>query len=167
MLIFKKEKSIENIVRLKKQLKSKKPFISLQFLVFKTNEHQIDEMKNFAKHSMVDELQLKTAQIYDYKNGNSLIPSNNKYSRYAIRDDGTYTIKNKLHNHCFRMWSSCVITWDGIVVPCCFDKDAKYIFGNINKQSFTSIWDSEKYNDFRNKILKQRKSINICLNCTE
>jgi hypothetical protein len=33
------------------------------------------------------------------------------------------------------MWSSCVVTWDGAVVPCCFDKDAKHQLGDLKKQS--------------------------------
>ena len=42
----------------------------------------------------------KTAQVYDFKNGNPLIPDNIKYSRYKKNTDGTYAIKNKLLNQC-------------------------------------------------------------------
>jgi radical SAM protein with 4Fe4S-binding SPASM domain len=60
-----------------------------------------------------------------------------------------------------------VITWDGIVSPCCFDKDAKYKFGNIFVEKFKDIWTNNKYTNFRKAIIKNRKGIDICTNCTE
>ena len=65
------------------------------------------------------------------------------------------------------MWSSCVITWDGQVVPCCFDKDAKHVMGDVTKQSFVEIWKSEPYQQFRQSILRSRSEIEICKNCSE
>jgi radical SAM protein with 4Fe4S-binding SPASM domain len=115
----------------------------------------------------VDEVKLKTAQIYDFENGSPLIPENPKYSRYRKLENGFYAIKNKLLNQCWKMWHSCVVTWDGRVVPCCFDKDATHQFGNLNQDSFTSIWSGNAYQDFRNKLLKSRSEIDICTNCTE
>ena len=65
------------------------------------------------------------------------------------------------------MWSACVVTWDGIVVPCCFDKDAKHQLGDLKTQSFTELWNSNKYQSFRRSILKSRQEIDICKNCSE
>ena len=158
---------IKNIVKWKKELKSNTPYIIVQFLVLKTNEHQLEEVEKLCKELGVDKIQFKTAQIYKYKNGNPLIPSLNKYSRYKKLPDGTWTFKNKLPNRCFRMWSSCVVTWDGLIVPCCFDKDAEYRLGDFKDKSFKEIWRSTGYNKFRTKVFTNRKQINICRNCTE
>ncbi len=160
-------KGIGNIVKWKKQLKSATPHVVVQFLVLKTNEHQMDDIRKLCDDLGVDELQFKTAQIYDYKNGSPLIPTIDKYSRYRKLPDGTYKFKNKLPNRCFRMWSGCVITWDGLVVPCCFDKDAKYRLGDLEKQSFKEVWRSKKYDNFRKKVHADRKGIDICRNCSE
>ena len=65
------------------------------------------------------------------------------------------------------MWRTSVITWDGKVVPCCFDKDAFYEFGPVNGRTFEDVWHSYPYNNFRKKILSDRKSVNMCTNCTE
>ena len=78
-----------------------------------------------------------------------------------------FTIKNPLHNQCWKMWSSCVITWDGKVVPCCFDKDAKHVMGDVGTQSFQEIWTGEPYQSFRQSILRSRSEIEICKNCSE
>lgn len=157
----------KNIVKWKKELKSSTPYVIFQYLVVKPNEHQVDEVKNLAREIGVDEVILKTAQIYDYKHGNPLIPENDKYSRYKKEDDGTYTIKSELNNSCWKLWHSCVFTWDGRVLPCCFDKDAKYVMGNINRNNFSTIWEGKAYHSYRSKLVRSRKEIDICANCSE
>jgi len=96
-----------------------------------------------------------------------LIPANEKYSRYRKQKDGTYSLKNKLKNSCFRLWNSSVITWDGDVIPCSFDKNAIFKFGNMNSISFKEINNSETYKNFRKMLNSDRKKIEICRNCTE
>lgn len=157
----------KDLVQEKRRLKSNLPYIKFQFLVVKPNEHQIDEAKIMAKSIGVDKIVFKTAQIYNFENGNPLIPDNKKYSRYKKLKNGKYRLKKKIKNRCWRLWSNPVITVDGDVLPCCFDKDAKYAMGNINKESFAEIWTNEKYQIFRKKVLTNRKSIDICKNCTE
>jgi radical SAM protein with 4Fe4S-binding SPASM domain len=157
----------KNIIEAKRELKSNSPYLVFQFLVVKPNEHQLEDVKKLAHELGVDEVVFKTAQVYDFENGNPLIPENIKYSRYKKNADGTYSIKNKLLNQCWRMWSSCVVTWDGVVVPCCFDKDAKHQLGDLKKQKFQELWKSVKYQNFRQSILKSRQEIDICKNCSE
>lgn len=157
----------QEILKQKKLLKSKTPHVVWQFVVFKTNEHQIDAVKKLGKELGVDEVKIKTAQIYDFENGSDLIPETYTYSRYKKNDEGRFEIKNKLLNQCWRMWQGCVITWDGKIVPCCFDKDAKYKLGNLESDSFKNVWHSGAYNNFRRSVLKSRNQIDICNNCTE
>ena len=73
---------IKNIVRVKREMKSQTPHIIVQFIVFRNNEHQLGDVRKLCREIGVDELQFKTAQIYDYRNGNPLIPTIQKYSRY-------------------------------------------------------------------------------------
>ena len=157
----------KNMVAAKKSSNSIFPTVVFQFLVVAPNEHQIDEVQQLGDQIGVDEIAYKTAQVYDFKNGNPLIPQNEKYARYVRKSDGTYKLKNKMFNHCWRMWSSCVITWDAKIVPCCFDKDAKYTLGDLSKTSFREIWKSTEYVNFRRKVNSDRQSIDICNNCSE
>ena len=157
-----------NIVKWKKELNSKTPFVFFQFLVVKPNEHQIEDIKKLAVEVGVDEVRFKTAQIYDYENDpNQLIPENEKFSRYKKGKEGKHTAKNKLANHCWKLWHANVITWDGMVVPCCFDKDAKHQLGDLKNQSFKEIWHNQKYKHFRSELMDSRKNIDICANCSE
>jgi len=156
-----------NIVKWKKTLNSKTPHIIFQFLVVKPNEHQIPDIYRLANEIGVDEVKLKTAQIYDYENGNELIPTIDKYSRYKQQNDGSYIVKNELLNHCWKLWHACVITWDGLVVPCCFDKDATHRLGDLKNLTFREVWKGDQYKHFRISLLKGRDQIDICTNCTE
>lgn len=157
-----------NIVKWKKELKSRTPFIFFQFLVVKPNEHQIEDIKKLAKEIGVDQVRFKTAQVYDYEQDpHQLIPVTDKYSRYKKGADGRTTVKNGLSNHCWKLWHANVITWDGLVVPCCFDKDAMHQLGNLRKQSFTEIWHNENYRQFRHELMTSRRNIDICANCSE
>ena len=158
----------KNIVKWKREMRSKTPFVIFQFLVVKPNEHQIEEVKQIAKEVGVDDVWYKTAQVYDYEHDpNSLIPSIDKFSRYKKTNGGAYTVKNKLNNHCWKLWHANVITWDGMVVPCCFDKDAKHQLGNLKTQSSKEIWQNDKYRRFRRSLMASRKNIDICANCSE
>lgn len=157
-----------NIVKWKKELNSKTPFIFFQFLVVKPNEHQIEEVKKLGKEIGVNQVRFKTAQVYDYENDpNHLIPTNEKYSRYKKDKNGNMTIKSGLNNHCWKLWHANVITWDGLVVPCCFDKDATHQLGNLKMQSFKETWHNDNYKQFRRELMTSRKNIDICANCSE
>lgn len=156
-----------NMVRAKKKIRSRTPYLIFQFLVVGPNEHQIDEARQLAREIGVDEIQFKTAQIYDYESGSPLIPENQNYARYRKAASGKYILKNPLRDECWKMWQGCVVTWDGKVVPCCFDKDASHVLGNLKEQSVEEIWTGEAYQNFRSSILKSRSNIDICQNCSE
>ena len=155
------------LVEAKKERRSATPFLIFQFLAVKPNEAEIPAVFTLAKEIGIDEVRIKTAQLYDFKNGNSLMPEQEEYARYAKQSDGTYKLKGRQGNHCWRMWSGSVLTWDGKVVPCCFDKDASHVLGNMKEQSFDQIWKSKAYKQFRFSILKNRQEIDICKNCSE
>lgn len=156
----------KNIVEWKRKMRSKTPFIIWQFIVFKHNEDQVEEVQKLGKELGVDHVAIKTAQFYGYEDKFDLMPENEQYRRYS-EQNGKPIIKNKMLNHCWRMWHACVITWDGLVAPCCFDKDASYQLGNVNELGFRQVWQNNKYASFRNLILKSRSNIDICRNCSE
>lgn len=157
----------KNIVKWKKKLGKRHPYVIFQFLVVRPNEHQIEEVHRLAKEIGIDKVALKTAQVYDYEKGNPLIPENKKYARYQQAKDGTWSPKHKLDAHCWKLWHGAVITWDGHVLPCCFDKDARYRLGNMREETFKEVWQGEAYQDFRKTIFMGREHIEICRNCSE
>jgi radical SAM protein with 4Fe4S-binding SPASM domain len=155
------------LLRMREEMQSATPFVTFQFLVVRPNEHEVEAARKLASEIGADEIVFKTAQLYEFENGNPLMPENQTYSRYERLSDGKYKLRGTLLNQCWKMWHSCVVTWDGKVVPCCFDKDAAHQLGNVQHQSFRQIWKSSSYTNFRKSILQSRSSIDICANCSE
>lgn len=138
--------------------------IEIQFLVNKKNEHQISSVRHLARE-MNASLKLKSMQIISEGDFETWLPSKPHFARYRERD-GVYSIKSSFPDRCARLWFNPVITWDGKVVPCCFDKNADHIMGDLNERSFRDIWEGPEYIKFRERILTSRQSIKICRNCT-
>jgi radical SAM protein with 4Fe4S-binding SPASM domain len=157
---------IKNMVMAKVLLKKKTPIIVLQFIVFRFNEHQIDDIKKLSKQLNVDRLSIKTAQVYHFENDTTYIPTANKYARYKRNREGIYQIKSKLNNMCLRLYESSVITSTGEVLPCCFDKTAGHSFGNIQTNDFKAINNSPNALNFRRAVLTKRNEMDICKNCS-
>jgi radical SAM protein with 4Fe4S-binding SPASM domain len=137
----------------------------LQFLVSRQNEHEIPQARSMAG-AVGAQLALKTMQVYSMESAERFLPTDERYRRYRIAD-GALIPKSAMKNRCVRLWERSVVTWDGVVVPCCFDKNAEHPLGNVRSATFNEIWKSKKYMDFRREILENRRGIPMCTNCTE
>ncbi|PIP53699.1 MAG: radical SAM protein [Bacteroidetes bacterium CG23_combo_of_CG06-09_8_20_14_all_32_9] len=160
---MKVKKGIKTLSTAKKKFNSKYPELVMQMLVNKYNEREIPIVKQLMVEMGADRLELKSMQIY---NDYSFLPASPKYRRYIKDKQGKISIKNKLHNRCFRLWSNEVVTWDQKLIPCCYDKNAEHEIENIQQFPFIELWKSNEFQIFRSSVLKNRKSIEICRNCT-
>lgn len=159
--------SLKFLISEKKRLDKKFPYIKLQFIIMKHNEHEIEKIKYLSKKLKVDELVFKTVGIMDYFSKEDIkkyLPQNKKYSRYSLAGDNVST-KTRINNQCDFLWNEFVINWDGTVIPCCFDMNNKYVLGDIFNQTVKEIWVSKKYVGFRKIILKNKKDIDLCKDC--
>ena len=143
--------------------------IELQVLRLRTNEHEWQWIKKHYKKLGATHLVFKTAQLYDFEHGHPLIPTNERYSRYKKIANGTYVHKKHLPlalQPCFRLWSGCVITTTGDVLPCCYDKDHHYSLGNITTLSLADIFHSKRANALHHRVLHAIAPLpEMCKNC--
>lgn len=146
---------------------TKKPFIIIQFLVFRHNEEKVSEIRKLGKKLGADRVMIKSAQIEYPESINEWMPVHKKHRRYKKNSSGDWLLGRKLKNRCRRLWYTTVVTADGLMVPCCFDKLAQYPMGSVAEGSIGQIWKNRDYNDFRKSVLRDRKGIGICTNCTE
>lgn len=142
-----------------------RPFVVLQFLVFKHNEHEIGELRKLKRKYKIDRLILKTAQIYSAGQV-GMLPTATKYSRYDAAA-APLTLKYDLPDCCRRIVFGSVITWQGDVVPCCYDKNADFKCGNITNDALVHIRNNDKYQLFVNQVFSHRQDVYICKNCNE
>ena len=157
--------------------------IELQVLRLRSNEHEWDWIKKNYKKLGATHLVFKTAQLYNFEHGHPLMPTNERYSRYRKTVDGTYVHKKSsrlsplaLSPHrliafgalCLRLWSGCVITTNGDVLPCCYDKNHRHAYGNITQQSLAELYHSTKANALRRRVLLyQGEPLEMCKNCNQ
>jgi len=157
---------LQTLAETKKRLGSSTPHIVMQTVAFKSNESQLAELQSIALDHGADEWVLKSAQVYNYDTAEDLLPVDDRLRRYK-KVGGSYIPKSVQGDACWRMWHSAVMTWDGKVVPCCFDKDAEHTLGDFARDSFTDIWHSLRYKEMRQAVFENRKQIDICANCSE
>lgn len=156
------EKCKEALRFLRKAKISRSPIIELQVLRLRTNEHEWAEFRRVYKSLGADKLTFKTAQLYDYADGHPLMPSDPQYSRYIVGKDGHYH-RRPLGKGCWRVWSGVVVTTNGDVLPCCYDKAHAHAYGNIMNTRMRELFTNDKAMSFRKAAMQQTPQ--ICQEC--
>lgn len=154
---------IKELTHLKKERKSYFPFLSMQFIIMKDNEHEVEKIQDLAKELNVDELILKTVFLFnDASKAEKYLPKEKKYSRYI----DNARCKDSLIPGCDGLWTGININYDGTVVVCCFDYPENFKLGNIFEDDFENgIWNSEQMQKFREMVWDKKDSIIMCKNC--
>lgn len=152
-------KGVKRVIDFKKEYKSAKPLVELQFIVMKHNEHELSKLNDFASELGVDKVIAKSfGSQLDITKLKEFEPKDKRYSRYSK--------KMEKNNICKNVWLGMNINADGNVVPCCYDPFEKCLLGNIwENGGVYNIWDGEKMLDLRKQILEDKDKIEICRNC--
>lgn len=141
---------------------SRGALIELQVLRLRSNEHEWEAFRLEYKALGADRLVFKTAQLYDYRHGHPLMPTNPRYRRYEQHSDGLW-YRKPLGKGCFRVWSGVVIAANGDVLPCCYDKDHAHSFGNLRDASLRDLYTSPSARAFRTQAMHEVPE--ICKEC--
>jgi radical SAM protein with 4Fe4S-binding SPASM domain len=157
----------EGIIRLAGTIKKKgsRVKIEIQLLLGRHNEHETEAIAAFAA-SVNAGFRIKSMQVLDIKRAENWIPSDPVKSRYQ-KPGAKWEPMSSHPRGCLRMWTSAVVTTDGDVVPCCFDKFTTHSMGNLNDHTFSGIWFGEKYRAFRDSVIRSRASTDICPGCPQ
>lgn len=156
---------IANMMAARKALGRHNPLIEVQFIVFRHNEHQIVDIERLARQWGADRVVLKTAQIENTANAADLLPQNQKYSRYRLAPDGTIVPKRHYNKNCFRLRGTMVVTVNGDVALCCYDKNCRHGIGNVNQTDALTIWRCPEADHLRWQVWGTKNGLVICQNC--
>jgi radical SAM protein with 4Fe4S-binding SPASM domain len=156
--------NLRRIVEKKRELRAEKPDVILQFVVFKHNEHEIEEIMKLGKDLGVDGIDFKPACINDFFES----PLSELIEKFQPKEwegyrhmGGGSAVKPPW---CSFSFHETEILWNGDVTTCCYDYDGDYVIGNVfSGGGFKKIWKSRKYRDVRRKIVKQE--LEICKVC--
>lgn len=164
------DKMMENLTglnTLREELNGKLRIV-VGFIVMKHNEHQLKDFDELCKKLKVDEGVKITPRVYSLDHAGEFLPKKRKFNRYELeefRDKKVLALLRRFRNDCKWLWFCTEITWNGDVLPCCEDEEANFVMGNIFKEDLASIWNNDKYKEFRKKILKKQKDVFICSRC--
>lgn len=165
------------IARRQRLISGDYPIIELQCLLLRSNEREQALMRKTYRLLGADRLTFKTAQFYDYQYGNPLMPARDRDRRYEQCADGTYRLKRHPLRRlwhaltgispCYRLWAGCVLTTNGDVLPCCYDKAHHYAYGNIHDASLPTLFRSRQAGAFRRTVIRApfQQTAEICQNC--
>lgn len=159
---------IRLLVQAKRELGSATPRTNLQFIVMKHNEADLAAAERIARDLEVDKFLVKTAQVYTPEEAGAFLPETPELSRYETEAGGELAVKGQPARGCKLLWYSTMVNWNGTVTPCCFDKDAEFAMGDAFGDSpFGRLWRGAAYDRFRARVLKGRREVSICTNCSE
>lgn len=173
--------NLEDLVTLKNKLSSDL-IIELKFIVMKHNQHELKEVKEYAKRLGVEfRLETFTARAFYNKVYNesetikmacNYAPNDKKYSIYdtekSLKTKILHTYRSQNKTPCYVPWGSTEILYNGEVRPCVVDFDSEYKFGNIlEDKSFYKVWNSKKAIEFRSYHVNRtfRKKCESCSTC--
>ena len=160
--------AVRLLVQARKDLGVRNPLINLQFIVFKHNEEDLSTAARLAAEVEADKFLVKTAQVYTSEEADAFLPEREELRRYSSTAEGELEVKGQPVRGCKVLWYSSMVNWNGAVAPCCFDKDVDFEMGEaFGGKSFAQIWRGRAYMDFRRRILADRKSVDMCRNCSE
>jgi MoaA/NifB/PqqE/SkfB family radical SAM enzyme len=168
-------KTLTLIRTLRKNSKSRS-IISILFVIFKNNFHEIPRMIEIGKEYQVDFVHFKPA-IFDHQQMKELFLDDVQLrklqdiigsvkSSHDISSTDLSTMCGDLEQNqqrivsrsgpnqrrsipCFKGWTFCWILATGEVVPCC---DCNVSLGNINDEPFENIWYSARYSEIRRSM---------------
>jgi radical SAM protein with 4Fe4S-binding SPASM domain len=152
----------------KKWLRASKPKINAGLIVMRHNEHEVCQFLDWARSLGVDKAQMISPCVRNIEQGKLFLPRSDKYWFYdrVAFDEGILRPKKVVHNRCWWIYYSLVVTWEGDVLPCCRDAHGHYVMGNILEQDFDEIWNGEKYRAFRYRITTNQADFGLCKLCS-
>ena len=165
--------NLKRLLSAKKTLMSKTPFVEWQFIVFKHNEHEVEEARKLASELGVDLLRfispgVPPEDMHNLELQEKWMPRNPLYweRNPKLVEDRGYVFDQP----CFYLYRSMFIYPGGGVTPCCFAHDERQDFGNLYNNSVMEIWNNNAYRSarmlFSRSLPTEERIETICDKCT-
>ena len=158
--------NLELLIKARRDLGRRHPFIIWRMLVGRHNEHEIEAVRAMAHQMGVDSFSIGPLFV-DTKDPDQVerwLPEDPSKSAY---DYAPATLENRWE--CHELWESMVINWDGGVTPCCWLHDPQFDFADASQQTVQEIWHGPSYVSARRVVGKRQKQtddvLTICHSC--
>ncbi|MBV1880032.1 MAG: radical SAM protein [Pseudomonadales bacterium] len=153
--------NLSNLLEMKKKSGNTRPFVEWQFIVFRHNEHEVEETEKIAYEIGINKFTPLPAYVED----KDWLPQGDKYKVEAFNPERLMD--------CDRPWTHLNYRADGGIASCCYEFYKKDDFGEAIHTPFSEIWNNEFFRESRKLIVQKRrgktldKSDLICYDCLE
>jgi radical SAM protein with 4Fe4S-binding SPASM domain len=152
---------VKDFLALKERLNSKTR-VKISMIDFAINKSSIAQSRDFwMTQAGVDEFLAK-----EFVTWNGSIESINEFA--GDKNPYGLTIRQRAGRrfaYCQFPFRLLTVLWDGSVVPCCYDYDAKLILGNVNDESLAVIWNNERTQHLRKSFMHNQVNNCLCKYC--
>lgn len=156
--------NVEKLIRRRRELGSRTPFIEWQFIVFEHNAHELEAARQMAYEMGVDRFRVIPPGIpFASKEPDTL-----KDDWFLKDDEGRVeAFQGDVPTSCFYLYRSMTTNPDGGTAPCCIVYGDKNDFGDFKTQSLDEIWNNQKYQSARSLFKKGGRAVEptICDGC--
>jgi len=144
------KRNLEYFIQYREEKRLNKPLIRLQFVEMQENTHEVEQYLAMW-HDKVD------------------VMTCNRYSnRGCGAERKAFDMVSIGRANCYHPWRRLSINWQGGAQMCCGDWNSLCVLGNVNEQTIYEIWHSERFNDYRKKLIaRQLDKIPCCKDCPE
>jgi radical SAM protein with 4Fe4S-binding SPASM domain len=142
----------------KRQRRQHRPRAILSIIVMDSTESDLEAFRTYWTAHGADEVLFKPFVNWA---GQDTI-----WTQLAVRGQRAAFHSPRAHP-CKLLWKSVVIAWDGRVVPCCYDYDARMALGDLKTQSLAEIWNGPAYMAVRRAELAGCNDSALCANCSQ
>jgi MoaA/NifB/PqqE/SkfB family radical SAM enzyme len=156
------KRNVENICKIKKELKAIKPSIKIQYIKTKQNSEEVVSCQAWADEAGVDAFTINELFVVNHLNDPDKLREEffseerwEKWNKKRIHQKG-----NKI---CVMPdWQACVLV-NGQLTICCMDITGEYSYGNLIEQPYTRVVKNSGYAQIKNK--GKRQELSICKGC--
>ncbi len=184
---------IRAISEAKKRLGAIKPFVRLNYVMFKDNYHEIAQTVELVDKLGVDAIYFQPLDLVDIEERQNVLVGNLTYQEFSqeitqalhvsqhvnvstnldviSKELPTYWKKYQLETRrsdrriCILPWFSTFITVEGNLLPCCAFAQPHPNMGNLLQADIHEIWNGQKYQNLRKAMREGKRPYSMCENC--
>ena len=157
---------VARLQELKRQRNQSLPVLHMRHIAMKHNQHELPEVRQFARDHRFDMLSIRGLSIIDSPEArhHDFLPENDEYQSYSY-NQGKRVSKGD-NFVCQMPFISPTVLADGTVVSCDQDFNAQQPLGVFSSQtSFADIWFGPKATEIRKVIKQAPLTFTFCRNC--
>lgn len=153
-------KNVEDFLAIKKLKGLDKPSVYLQIIIMKETLDEVEKFKKRWSIGGVDKINIKPLDTWGGQ-----VSDINDLQIERNKGRTTKTMFTKRY-HCPNIWYHAHIYWDGTLVCCDRDFDAKNSLGNVS-EGVMKLWSGPKMEELRRKHIDLNLDGIPCSNCNE